>query len=313
MTRWLQHPRALMSLTYAACLVLIALYTLWLYAMGYYRELMVPLFITLFLVSALLLHCGQAFSPYGPRAILLSSAYICVCSALHFELTHSLLWLGLPVAASFVLLPHWSALCLTLLFTPLWWLLPPIDSAMLEFPFGYVAILLMFALPPWELARRHALLRASDPNDSECDAYHIDTLKERLCNEFQRARLLDKRLAVLVLHLPQLDMAEEQFGSGTKRALLAALCSEVNSRCRDHDLLGRASSATFWLVLPDTSESGALLVRERLYRALSRRVMIETGPLEARIGVCLPRPEESFEPFVTRLARFSKTLKAPTP
>ncbi|BBI51516.1 hypothetical protein HORIV_39370 [Vreelandella olivaria] len=57
--------------------------------------------------------------------------------------------------------------------------------------------------------------------------------------------MLNQQLAVLVLHLPQLDMAEEQFGHRAKTALLGALCGEVNSRCRDHDVLGRADSATF--------------------------------------------------------------------
>lgn len=166
---------------------------------------------------------------------------------------------------------------------------------------GHVAMTLLLALPRWEHARRRALLRATDPNDSDCDAYHIDTLKERLYSEFQRAAMLNKQLAVLVLHLPQLDMAEEQFGHRAQTALLNALCSEVNSRCRDHDVLGRANNATFWLVLPDTSESGALLVRERLQRALSQCVLVETGQLEARIAACLPSRTESFERYIKRL------------
>ncbi len=297
-----------MTLAYTICLLLTVSYTVWLYAMGYYRELLVPMFVTFLLTTALLLHYGQALSPYGPRAILLLSAYISVSSALYFGLTNSMLWLGLPMAAAFVLLPHWSAVGLNILYTPYLWLLPPGEVTFFPFPVDYLALILMFALPPWELARRRALLRASDPNDSECSAYHIDTLKERLHNEFQRASLLDKRLAVLVIHLPQLDMAEEQFGNRAKKALLEALCSEVNSRCRDHDLLGRAGGASFWVVLPDTSESGALLVRERLYRALSRRVLIETGPLEARIGVCLPRPDELFAPYIQRLEHLSRAL-----
>jgi diguanylate cyclase len=180
-----------------------------------------------------------------------------------------------------------------------WWWLAPFETT--AFSLSHVALTLLLALPPWEHARRRALLRATDPNDSDCDAYHIDTLKERLNNEFQRAAMLNKRLAVLVLHLPQLDMAEEQFGHRAQTALLGALCSEVNSRCRDHDILGRAGNATFWLVLPDTSESGALLVRERLQRALSRRVLVETGQLEARITTCLPLRKESFERYVQRL------------
>ena len=93
-----------------------------------------------------------------------------------------------------------------------------------------------------------------------------------------------------------------------KTALLGALCSEVNSRCRDHDILGRAGSATFWLVLPDTSESGALLVKERLQRALSRRVLVETGQLEARLATCLPMRKESFERYLQRLGARAKTI-----
>ncbi|HSP30675.1 MAG TPA: diguanylate cyclase, partial [Halomonas sp.] len=167
------------------------------------------------------------------------------------------------------------------------------------------------ALPRWEHARRRALLRATDPNDSECNAYHIDTLKERLNSEYQRAAMLNQQLAVLVLHLPQLDMAEEQFGRRAQTALLGALCSEVNSRCRDHDVLGRADSATFWLVLPDTSESGAPLLRVRLQRALSQRVLVETGQLEVRIAACLPSRTENFQYYVKRLeARGSALTKA---
>ena len=145
------------------------------------------------------------------------------------------------------------------------------------------------------------MLRATDPNDSDCNAYHIDMLKERLHSEYQRAEMLNKQLTLLVLHLPQLDMAEEQFGQRAKTALLGALCSEVNNRCRDHDVLGRTSNPTFCLVLPDTSESGALLVRERLQRALSRCVLVETGQLGVRIAACIPTRAESFERYLSRL------------
>jgi len=120
--------------------------------------------------------------------------------------------------------------------------------------------------------------------------------------------MLNQRLAVLVIHLPQRDMAEEQFGPRAAQALLHALCSEVYSCCRDHDLLGRADTATFWLVLPDTSESGALLVRDRLQRALSRRVLVETGHVEVRIAACLPCPKESFEHYLQRLEARGATL-----
>ena len=106
-------------------------------------------------------------------------------------------------------------------------------------------------------------------------------------------------------------MAGEQFGRRAQLALLERLCSEVHSRCRDHDLLGRADQATFWLVLPDTTESGALLVRERLQRGLSHCVLVELGQLDARIVACLPRHRELFSVFVQRLEERSHTLANP--
>ncbi|HBQ07669.1 MAG TPA: diguanylate cyclase [Halomonas sp.] len=292
-------PKRLMTAAYSASMFIMVGYMMWLYAMGSYRELLIPLFLAMLLLVSLLMHLGQGFRPCIPRILLLASIYIAVLTATYTQPSPAPLWLGLPIAATFLLLPLWSALSLNIVCLSAWWWLAPFETT--AFSLSHVALTLLLALPPWEHARRRALLRATDPNDSDCDAYHIDTLKERLNNEFQRAAMLNKRLAVLVLHLPQLDMTEEQFGHRAQTALLGALCSEVNSRCRDHDILGRAGNATFWLVLPDTSESGALLVRERLQRALSRRVLVETGQLEARITTCLPLRKESFERYVQRL------------
>ncbi|MGM0542634.1 MAG: diguanylate cyclase domain-containing protein [Pseudomonadota bacterium] len=294
-------PRQLMTLAYLASIALMSSYAIWLYAMGEYRDLVVPCFMSLLLLTAYLLHLGQDIRSHLPRVVLLVCAYGSVIAALYYQPETPLLWVGLPMTAAFLLLPLAAAVALHLVLIPLWWLLPSLDQASPTLIMGYVALILLLALPRWEHARRRALLRATDPNDSECDAYHIDTLKERLHSEHQRADMLNQRLAVLVIHLPQRDMAEEQFGSRAAQALLNALCTEVYSCCRDHDLLGRADSATFWLVLPDTSESGALLVRDRLQRALSRRVLVETGQLEARIAACLPCPKESFEHYLQRL------------
>ncbi|TVP50788.1 MAG: diguanylate cyclase [Halomonas sp.] len=291
----------LMTLAHGSSIVVMIGYTLWLYAMGEYRDLLIPTFTTLLLVAALLMHMGQGLKTYLPSIILLCCIYSVVLGAFYYQPHVSLIWLGLPITAAFLLLPLGAAVLVSIAAGPVWWFLPGLATAPAAIMVGYIALTLLLALPRWEHARRRALLRATDPNDSECNAYHIDTLKERLHNEYQRAAMLNQKLAVLVLHLPQLDMAEEQFGHRAQIALLEALCSEVNSRCRDHDLLGRADKATFWLVLPDTSESGALLVRERLQRALSQRVLVETGHLEVRIAACLPIRTESFAFYVKRL------------
>lgn len=295
-------PRHLMTLAYSASLVLMASYTMWLYAMGSYADLVIPSFTVMLLSTALLMHIGKGFKPYVPRLILLTSTYIVVIASLSQHVETSLLWLGLPLTVAFILLPLWGALSLNAVLIPLvWWLTPLHNTASNELWVGLCVVMLLLALPRWEHGRRQALLRATDPNDDDCNAFHKDTLHARLHSEYQRAGVLNRRLAVLVVHLPQLDMAGEQFGHRAQLALLESLCHEVNRHCRDHDILGRADSASFWLVLPDTSESGALLVRERLQRAISRCVLVETGQVEVRIAACLPRAREAFEHFAQRL------------
>ncbi|MGY4876365.1 diguanylate cyclase domain-containing protein [Vreelandella aquamarina] len=305
-------PHRLMTATYSLSFLLLAAYTAWLYAMGQYDMFFLPAFLELLLVSALLMHVGRGVNPLAPRIILLCCVYLVVFQAVIQPSGHaSALWLGLPITASFVLLPLTPVLIINLLLAPLLlWLAPVTHSSPAWLP-ELVALFLLLALPRWEHLRRQALLRATDPNDSDCDAYQTESLQERLRNEYQRSYILGRRLAVLVIHLPQFDMAGEQFGRRAQLALLERLCSEVHLRCRDHDLLGRADQATFWLVLPDTTESGALLVRERLQRGLSRCVLVETGQLDARIVACLPRHRELFNVFVQRLEERSQTLANP--
>ena len=302
--------RRWMTLAYIASTGLMTGYTAWRYAMGDYVTLFTPLFMVLVLLAALLLHICRSPSPYLPRTILLIATYLTVLAAIWQPPDISLVWLGLPLAATFLLLPLWTALSINILLAPVWWF-TPLHSAPPSWVMGFLATALLLALPRWEHARRRALLRATDPHDSECDAFHIDALRERLQSECQRAIVLNRRLAVLVIHLPQMDMAGEQFGLRAQLALLETLCHEVRLQCRDYDVLGRAATATLWLTLPDTSESGALLVRERLTRGLSRHVLVETGQLEARIAACLLHHNESVDQFIKRLENRADVLAAP--
>lgn len=302
-------PGLLMTLAYSSSLLLMAGYTAWLYALGAYQALTIPGFLLIPLSTALLMHLSHETTPHVPRLILLTCLYAAVIDALcQHPADTSLAWLGLPLTAAFILLPLRAALGLHLALLPVMWWLTPLHGATPDGLVGLGVATLLLALPRWEHDRRQALLRATDPNDRDCNAFHADTLSERLYSEYQRAHVLNRRLAVLVIYLPQFDMAGEQFGYHAQLALLEALCHDIHSHCRDHDILGRPESASFWLVLPDTSESGALLVRERLQRAISRCVLVETGQLEVRIASCLPRAREEFPLFVQRLEARAQAL-----
>ena len=67
-------PKRLMTLAYTSSIALMVGYALWLYAMGDYRDLLIPTFMTLLLMSALLMHIGQGLKSYLPRCYLPSPA-----------------------------------------------------------------------------------------------------------------------------------------------------------------------------------------------------------------------------------------------
>ncbi|HSP31481.1 MAG TPA: diguanylate cyclase, partial [Halomonas sp.] len=107
-------PKRLMTLAYGASIVLMTGYALWLYAMGDYRDLLIPTFTTLLLISALLMHMGQGQITHLPRIILLCSTYLVVIGAFYYQPLMSPIWLGLPITAAFLLLPLWAAVLLNI-------------------------------------------------------------------------------------------------------------------------------------------------------------------------------------------------------
>ena len=122
--------------------------TFWLYAMGNYRDLLIPTFVTLLLLSALLMHIGHGVKSYLPRMILLCGTYSVVLGAFYYQPQVSPIWLGLPITAAFLLLPLWLALLVNIGTWPLWWwLLPSVSSAPPAIIVGYAALTLLLALP----------------------------------------------------------------------------------------------------------------------------------------------------------------------
>jgi diguanylate cyclase (GGDEF)-like protein len=303
------HPRVVKvhALVYASGAMLILGHALWLYLMGDYLNILLPVLLAPLMVLAALLRLGQVDHARLSAYLVLICGYLLVAVELTRETPLSPFWLGLPPTLTLLLLPLGPAMALNLLLCPIWLLL---GEALLDrqLALSYLTLVAVAGLAPWEALRQRALLRATDPFDPECRAFAREALHDQLRNECERAALLDQRLAVLVIHLPQLEMAGEQFGSQARQALLDTLCREVARRCRDHDVLGREGPADFWLVLPDTSENGALLVSQRLHEALGRRVLLDTGAVECSMALCLLLPDEAPERFEQRLQARTQRL-----
>jgi len=299
-------PRRL-AVLYALGALLLLGQALWYYLVADYGRILLPALLAPLLLIAALMRLGQQETARLSAYLALVCGYLLIATSLPGEGALPTLWLGLPALLTLLLLPLGPATLLNLSLAPVWLLLA--DGALSPgLVVAYLALVGAGGLAPWGMRHHQALLAATDPRDDECPALKPLPLLERLESEVERAELLDQRLAVVVLHLPQLEMAGEQFGTAARRALLETLCATVAEQSRDQDRLGRPEPAIFWLVLPGTGESGALLVRQRTEAAATTRRLPEIGHLEVRGATCLHTPGHTFSALRQRLVTTGRRL-----
>ncbi|WP_417329232.1 diguanylate cyclase domain-containing protein [Halomonas cupida] len=279
---------------------------LWHYLLGEYIEIILPAVLACVLLFAALadLRRKSAFTGW----LLLMCGYLMAVDRLPDLVSYHDFWLGALVPLPLLLLPIGPALLLGIVMLPVWLISLHGGIAELIHALPYLTLFGTVSLTAWEHLRQRDLARATDPTDPDCDAINRTTLHERLSGEFDRALHLNQRLAVLILHLPQLDIASEQFGPRAQLAQLDLLCRAVRTHCRNHDFLGREGHADFWLVLPNTTESGALLVLRRLEQALDEVRLTDTGPLTLCTQLCALRSGENWDHFEQRLAIRTQSL-----
>lgn len=298
---------------YATGVALLAGFALWNYLMGAYGRILLPALFALLLAGTLFLRSINKDYRYLCAYLALISCYLLVAIELPALGETAIFWLGLPPTLTLLLLPLGSALLINLTMTPVWLMLADNDLPVVDIALYYLALVSVMAVPQWLRLRRDLLSSISDSRDEQCDALARHALLERLKAEVERARAMKRPLATLIIHLPQLEMADEQFGTTLLHTLLERLCRTVRSCCRYHDPLGRHQTTLFWLLLPDTGEAGALIVRERLLSALSREVFAETGAIQPRIRACYLHPGEDALHFEQRLLATGLKLMEPAP
>lgn len=299
-------PRLLACL-FALGAVLLFGQALWHYLIGDYTRILLPALFAPLMLTAALMRLGEQETARLSAYLVLACSYLLVATHLPKESTPELLWLGLPPVLTLLLLPLGQATLLNLVLAPIWLLLANLALPSPE-SLAYLTLVVATGLAPWGIRHQHALWLATDPRDQECSALKAAPLLERLKSEVERADLLDQRLAVAVLHLPQLEMAGEQFGGLARQALLNTFCATVSEHSRDHDMLGRIGDADFWLVMPGTSESGALLVRQRIEEAAAIATLHDTGGVEVRGAICPLSPKQPFMELKRRLDATTRRL-----
>lgn len=298
----LPHP-----LAYTCGTLLLLGMALWHYFMGHYARILPTAMLALLVAGAAILTTKYRLQRVSAYLVLISSYLAIAVEAPYLGAAVSL-WIGIPPILTMLLLPPASALLLNVLLAPAWLLL--VSTTLPAFAGGmhYLTLVVLSSLPLGWYVQQARLLKSTAPLDTGDGIMTHEALSERLGAEVDRARALNQSLSVLVIHLPQIDMANEQFGHATQEALLATFRRIVQRGSRCGDALGRHRHDVFWLLLADAGEAGALIVRERLMQALGEARLAEIGAIQAQIRIGQLVDGQSAARFEQRLISLSLNL-----
>lgn len=148
-----------------------------------------------------------------------------------------------------------------------------------------------------------ARLRETSRTDGLTEILNRRGFEETFGTELARARRTGDALCIAVGDIDHFKLINDRFGHAAGDAALAAVAGRLHECCRGTDVLARIGGEEFALVMPQTDIGEALILAERLRRAVA--LVRDPGgePLTISLGVAeCARPEEADPDALLRAA-----------
>jgi diguanylate cyclase (GGDEF)-like protein len=137
------------------------------------------------------------------------------------------------------------------------------------------------ALPLVLIQRALALptLREQALTDHKTGLLNSRGIDQRARSEFARARRLGHSMSVLLCDVDDLRGINNRFGHLQGDAALVTVAAAFRNELRQYDLCARFGGDEFLVVLPETTEAGAMMVAQRI------QVWLDEHPIPTREGM----------------------------
>jgi len=132
--------------------------------------------------------------------------------------------------------------------------------------------------------------RLQSIRDGLTDLYNHTHFRNMLAQEIARARRYRHPLSLFMIDIDDFKLYNDTFGHLAGDWALQDLATILRESCRQTDLLARYGGEEFAIILPETPASGAMVVAERLRRAVeteSQERIRFRRPLTVSIGVAV--------------------------
>lgn len=180
------------------------------------------------------------------------------------------------------------------------WLAAPISLLLLLGMLQFRSLLI-------ELEHKNFVLDQCSKTDSL--TYAISRLEtfSRAQVEIERSFRTKKELAFLMLDIDHFKDVNDRYGHPIGDAVLVNLVKSCQDELRAIDILGRVGGEEFLVVLPETNQTQALEVGERLRKCVQDKVFVETFNQQVRITISVGIAV--FDPGACKTATVSEVLK----
>lgn len=146
-----------------------------------------------------------------------------------------------------------------------------------------------------ELQRRLVQQAITDPLTGAFNRRHMET---RLAEALESGRRREAPAALLLIDIDHFKRINDEHGHKAGDHVLKGLVALLRNRSRKVDHLFRMGGEEFVLLLPDTTESDAMVVAEELRQAIAQSSLLDGRPVTASIGVGGVQPEDSAESWI---------------
>ncbi|NOY55739.1 MAG: diguanylate cyclase [Actinobacteria bacterium] len=108
---------------------------------------------------------------------------------------------------------------------------------------------------------------------------------DRLGEELERARRYERPLSVIIADIDDFKAINDTYGHAVGDRVLRSLGEAFGSRLREVDIACRIGGEEFGFALPETDETGAVQVAERLLTSVEHLDLPEAGLVTLSIGI----------------------------
>lgn len=158
-----------------------------------------------------------------------------------------------------------------------------------------------------EKIKQEEKLNKALTKDEEVGLLSIDFFNKRISEEIERADRYNDPLSMIMLALD--NFKTSKLDSSVKEEVVRETAKIANSVIRKYDILVKIDDEKFVLLMPKTNKSGAIIVAEKVRKALNENIHPVIGKFMASFGVSERIKAESLKQWQERLNKLLITAQ----